>query len=224
MCGRCIIFTFDEVLEIIQQIEVGIPLNVQPDWPAVHPQAYPNSVAPLIVPTFDTAGPCPSPLSSGALEARELTWGFDESWNPNVVFNTRIESASKSTWQDSMEHRRCIIPVSSFFEAHHSETMPSPKTGKPLKRQYEFRVPGEDVILIGGIWRDDRFSMVTTDANSDMALVHHRMPLIVRQDELSVWLGPDYRTLADRSGIKLERAPAVSPTVGMVDAQPSLFD
>lgn len=222
MCGRCIIFTFDEVLEIIQQIEVGAPLNVQPDWPAVQPQAYPDSMAPLIVPTFDTAASARS-LVRGSLEARELAWGFEESWRPGVVFNTRIESASKPTWQDSMEHRRCVIPVSAFFETHQSETRPSPKTGKPIKRQYEFRVPGQDVILIGGIWRDDRFSMVTTDANTDMAPIHHRMPLIVRQEELPVWLGPDYRTLADRSSIKLEAEPAkvnVQPARG---AQPSLF-
>lgn len=223
MCGRCIIFTFDEVLEIIQQIEVGVPLNIQPDWPAVHPQAYPNSIAPLIVPTFDTAASARS-LVPGSLEARELVWGFEGSWRPGVVFNTRIESASKPTWQDSMEHRRCIIPVSAFFETHQSEMLPSPKTGKSIKRQYEFRVPGEDVILIGGIWRDDRFSMVTTDANCDMAPVHHRMPLVVRQEELPIWLGSDYRTLANRSDIRLEAEPAVAPTASMVDVQPSLFD
>lgn len=223
MCGRCIIFTFDEVLEILQQIEVGVPLNVQPDWPAVHPQAYPNSIAPLIVPTFDTAGPCPGLINPGALEARELAWGFEESWKQGIVFNTRIESASKPTWQDSMEHRRCIIPVSAFFETHQNETQPSLKTGKPIKRQYEFRVPGEEVILIGGIWRDDRFSMVTTDANADMAPVHHRMPLIVRQEEFPVWLGPDYRTLADRSGIKLEAEPAKVAVRPVESTQPSLF-
>lgn len=223
MCGRCIIFTFDEVLEIIQQIEVGAPLNFQPDWPAVTQVAFPNSAAPLIVPTFDTADSGMRSLVPGSLEARELAWGFEESWNPNVVFNTRIESASKPTWQDSMEHRRCIIPVSAFFETHQSETQPSPKTGRLIKRQYEFRVPGEDVILIGGIWRDDRFSMVTTDANADMAPIHHRMPLVVRQEELPVWLGPDYRILADRSGIRLEAEPAASPGSQGESIQPSLF-
>lgn len=230
MCGRCIIFTFDEVLDIIQQIEVGVPLNVQPDWPAVRPQAYPNSVAPLAVPTFDTADGA-SRLAGSSLEARDLVWGFEESWKPGVVFNTRIESTSKPTWHDSFEHRRCIIPVSAFFETHQSEKVASPKTGKAIKRQYEFRVPGEDVILIGGIWRDDRFSMVTTEANAFMAPIHHRMPLIVRQEELPTWLGPDYRTLADRSDIRLEVEPVAvaeqrtsSNAKPTASVQPSLFD
>lgn len=203
MCGRCVIFTFDEVLQVINEIELGRAFNFEPDWPARKVQAFPNSAAPLIVPQFDTATGFDA-LRSGSLSAKEMGWGFEESWKPGVVFNTRIESAMKPTWRDSMEHRRCIIPVSSFYETHREETFVSPKTGKPVKRQYEFRVPGDDVILIGCTWKDDRFSMVTTEANSDMAPIHHRMPLIIRQEELPLWLGPDYQELADRSSIKLE--------------------
>lgn len=203
MCGRCVIFTFDEVLQVINEIELGRAFNFEPDWPARKAQAFPNSAAPLIVPQFDTAVSAEN-LLRGSLEAREMRWGFEESWKPGVVFNTRIESAMKPTWRDSMEHRRCIIPVSSFYETHRDEAFVSPKTGKPVKRQYEFRVPGEDVILIGCTWKGDRFSMVTTEANSDMAPIHHRMPLVVRQEELPLWLGPDYQELADRSSIKLE--------------------
>lgn len=207
MCGRCIIFTFDEVLEIIREIEVGAPFNFEPDWPARRAQAYPKSAAPLIVPDFDTAVGVP-PLCAGSLSARELIWGFEESWKPGVVFNTRIESAMRPTWRESMEHRRCIIPVSAFFETHREETVVSQKTGKPIKRQYEFRVPGQDVILIGGTWRENSFSMVTTEANEDMAPIHHRMPLIVRQEEIPLWLGPEYQELADRLSIRVEAQPA----------------
>lgn len=207
MCGRCVVFTFDEVLEIINEIELGNAFNYEPDWPARKVQAFPNSAAPLIVPQFDTAIGVDA-LQSGSLSAREMGWGFEESWKPGVVFNTRIESATKPTWRDSMEHRRCIIPVASFFETHKDETVTSPRTSKPIKRQYEFRVPGEDVILIGCTWKGDRFSMVTTYANTDMGPIHNRMPLIVRQEELPIWLGPDYRELANRSSIKLEVKPA----------------
>lgn len=203
MCGRCVIFTFDEVLEVIREIELGSTFNFEPDWPARRLQAYPNSIASLIVPTFDTATGARA-LEHEALQARELAWGFEESWKPGVVFNTRIESATKPTWRDSIEHRRCVIPVSSFYETHRQETFASPKTGKPIKRQYEFRVPGEGVILISCTWKGDRFSMVTTEANADMAPIHHRMPLIVRQQELPLWFSSDYQRLSDRSSIKLE--------------------
>lgn len=207
MCKRCVIFTFDEVLEIIKEIELDSAFSLKPSWPTKRMQAYPNSSAPLIVPEFDTARGTPR-LGPESLQPRELAWGFEESWKPGVVFNTRIESAAKPTWRDSMEHRRCVIPVSSFFETHKSETVTSQKTGKPIKRQYEFRVLGEDVILIGCIWKGERFSMVTTEANADMASVHHRMPLVVRQQELPLWFGPDYQQLADRSSIALSAEPA----------------
>ena len=59
-------------------------------------------------------------------------------------------------------------------------------------------------MLIGGVRRGSQFSMVTTQANADMEPIHPRMPLIVRQGELDLWLGPDYRALADRSDIPLE--------------------
>lgn len=222
MCKRCIILTYDEVLDIVHRIEVGAPLNFNPDWPVRTTEAYPKSIAPLIVPKFDTATTVPtsslatesfSSSSSlpafppGSLGVRELSWGFEESWKPGVVFNTRIESATKPTWRESIEHRRCILPVLAFFETHREETYPSPKTGKLIKRQYEFRIPGQEIIFIGCIWREDTFSMVTTDANADMAPIHHRMPLIVRQKELPLWFGPDYQKLADRSGIRLESHP-----------------
>lgn len=207
MCKRCIIFTYDEVLDILMKLEVGAPLNFNPDWPVRTTEAYPKSVAPLIVPNFDTAASAPA-FTPGSLGVRELSWGFEESWKPGVVFNTRIESATKPTWQESMLHRRCILPVPAFFETHREETYPSPKTGKPIKRQYEFCVSGEDIIFIGCTWRENTFSMVTTDANADMAPIHHRMPLIVRQEELSLWFGPDYQQLADRSKIRLEARPA----------------
>lgn len=206
MCKRCIILTYDEVLDIVHRIEVGAPLNFNPDWPVRTTEAYPKSVAPLIVPKFDTAAPVPA-LAPGSLGVRKLSWGFEESWKPGVVFNTRIESVTKPIWRESMEHRRCVLPVLAFFETHQEETYPSPKTGKLIKRQYEFCISGQEIIFIGCIWREDTFSMVTTDANADMAPIHHRMPLIVRQKELPLWFGPDYQQLADRSEIRLESRP-----------------
>lgn len=217
MCGKCLIFTEDEVLDIVSQLEAGVSLVLNAPLDAGRPDVRPQSTAPLIVPAFDTAAGIPA-LAHGSLGVRGLLWGFEESWKPGVVFNTRIESAGKPTWADSMLHRRCVVPVSAFFETHRSETLPSPRTGRPVKRQYEFRVPGQDVILIGCIWREGRFSMVTTEANRDMAPVHDRMPLVVRQDELLTWLGPGYRKLADRSAVSLEAEPVIP-----AGTTPSLF-
>lgn len=207
MCNRYVTIGPEEMLKLIEQVGLDIPALLMTVPPASRYEVRPQAIAPLIVPAFDTAG-TPPVLEAGTLVPRELVWGFEESWKPGVIFNTRIESALKLTWRDAMEHRRCIIPAVSFFETHQSETMPSPRTGKPIKRPYEFWVPGSDIILIGGVWKGDRFSMVTTDANDSMAPIHQRMPLIVRQEELPIWLGPDYQELADRSSIELVGEPA----------------
>ena len=144
---------------------------------------------------------------NGSLRTAEAQWGFEQQWTPQPVFNTRIESADKPMWRASMEHDRCVIACRWFYESHGSETAVSERTGRQIKQQYVFRVPDEPVILIGGVRRGSQFSMVTTQANADMKPIHPRMPLIVRQGELDLWLGPDYRALADRSDIPLESKP-----------------
>lgn len=72
MCKRCVIFTYDEVLDIVMKLEVGAPLNFNPDWPVRTTEAYPKSIAPLIVPEFDTAASAPA-FAPGSLEVRELS-------------------------------------------------------------------------------------------------------------------------------------------------------
>ena len=64
-------------------------------------------------------------------------------------------------------------------------------------------------MLIGCIWKDDCFSMMTTQANASMMAVHHRMPLIGRQEELPIWFRGDYASLANGDAITLECEPAI---------------
>lgn len=71
MCNACIIFTYDEVLEITQKLEVSAPLAVNPDWPARKPNAHPKALAPLVIPAFDTAQ-APQALGAGSLAVKEL--------------------------------------------------------------------------------------------------------------------------------------------------------
>lgn len=169
-------------------------------------EAYPKSVVPIIAPTFDTAVGVPE-LRPGTLQTVKSQWGFEQEWTPQPVFNTRIESADKPMWRAPMEHERCVIACRWFYESHRSETVTSERTGRQVKRQYVFRVPGEPVMLIGGVRRGNQFSMITTEANASMEPIHPRMPLIMRQGELDLWLSPDYRALADRSEIALESRP-----------------
>lgn len=163
---------------------------------------YPKAVSPVIVPTFDTAVGITA-LAPGALERADLAWGYGTQWNPQPIFNTRIESADKPIWRASMEHDRCVIACRRFYESSGTETRVSERTGRVIKQQYLFAIPDMPIMFIGGIRRGDEYSMVTTRANAAMAPVHPRMPLILHPTELTTWLGPAYMRLADRSAVPL---------------------
>lgn len=209
MCAHYVGLTAEQVEQAIRELTTpktadgDAATQLELDLPPSGVDVFPKSTAPVIVPDFDTAVGVPE-LAPGMLTAQPLQWGFTPTWTKDVVFNTRIESADKPMWRSAMEHGRCLVVCRWFYETHRTETTVSERTGRPIKQRYAFRVPGAPVMLIGCVRRGAEFSMVTTDANADMAPVHPRMPLIVRPDEADLWLGPGYPALADRSGIRLD--------------------
>lgn len=143
------------------------------------------------------------------LAVEELTWGYPVEWRRGPVFNTRIETAlapGRTMWSASFERGRCLVPALAFHESHATETVPSVRTGRPVKRQYRFSLPGGEAMLLAGVQEDGRFSLVTTEPNACVAAVHDRMPLVLRADEAQAWLEGDCALLVDRSGIGLVAA------------------
>ena len=161
--------------------------------------ARPGSVVPVFVP--DAAG--------GGLAVAQLTWGFPMGDKECAVFNTRIESALEQLhhgggmWARAIAEGRCLVPVRAFYESHQTKRVASEKTGKPVRRQYRFRLPGARAFLLAAVQEDGRFSIVTTAPNASVSPVHDRMPLVLGSGESSVWLGPEFARLADRSMIAL---------------------
>ncbi|MGI3167031.1 SOS response-associated peptidase [Pseudooceanicola sp. 200-1SW] len=152
------------------------------------------------------AGPdynlCPTePLAvvrAGAGEApRRLSamrWGFLPSWYKTptdgpLLINARAETiAEKPAFREACRQRRCLVPVSGFYEWHRAEGQKLP--------WYFSRADGAPLVL-AGIWQDwgageDRqatVALVTTSANALMAPVHHRMPVVVEEGDWPLWLG-----------------------------------
>lgn len=147
-----------------------------------------------------------------------LTWGFPLDGKPNAVFNTRIESAleqlrlgRRGMWAKAIAEGRCLVPVRAFYEGHMTERVESERTGKPVRRQYRFRIPGARAFLLAAVQADGRFSVVTTAPNASVSPVHDRMPLVLGPGESGVWLGPDSR--GSRTGARSDspRSPRRSP-------------
>ena len=198
MCHRIHPLLLSELYEALEALRASGRARVPAREPGVVvPDAYPGTKLPLFIPT-----------QQGSLEAAELTWGFDAPSNASskLVFNTRIETAlsqaraGRGLWSEAILNGRCLVPVRSFYE---SWTRTPPRRGA----QVRFNYPGHQVFLLAGIWQGDRCSIVTTEPNASVAPTHSRMPLVLAPGESSIWLGPDFAGLADRSRIMLDATP-----------------
>ena len=199
MCHRISPLLIEELREALRLLgETGRARVPQREPGFVVPDCYPGKQLPLFVPD-----------DSGALEAVELTWGFD---NPvpgaksKYVFNTRIETAisqmrsGRGLWAQPIRDGRCLVPVRGFYE---SWTRSAPRRGA----QVSFVYPNHAVFLLAAVYEEDRVSIVTTEPNGAVSPYHSRMPLVLAPGESSVWLGDGFASLADRSAIILNAAP-----------------
>lgn len=162
-------------------------------------------------------------VRDGRLARETMTYGYPASWNKGkLIYNARFENALRpgSMWNDSLAYRRCLIPITAFYEPDKAHIVPSPRTGKLVRQQVRFTLqskepaPGSDsrtgksststpLFFLAGIYENARFAVVTCAPNASVAPVHDRMPIALRPEEASIWLGRAYTTLADRSGMAL---------------------
>jgi putative SOS response-associated peptidase YedK len=199
MCGRMIVLTYDEVLDLVQVVKTG-PANPYPDWPARKPiEAFPQSTVPIIT------GEGTGPVCLDKLRVSSSNWGYPVTWSHAPVFNTRIESLreGRGMWRNSAENGRCLVPTLGFYERHGSQKVRSKRTGRLVQRQYEFSLVDESITWLAGISEGDHFSVVTTEPNRFVAPIHHRMPLVLRREELPQWLEGEWGGLANRSDVEL---------------------
>jgi putative SOS response-associated peptidase YedK len=142
-------------------------------------------------------------------QLRVLRWGLIPSWakDPaigNRMINARMETvAEKPAFRRAFSSRRCLLPADGYFEWY--PTAELGKGGKPLKQPFFIRPKDGGVLAMAGlyeIWRDptrdeddpDRFrwtcTVITTEAEDDVGMIHDRMPLMVERDRWSAWLDP----------------------------------
>ena len=115
-----------------------------------------------------------------------MAWGFPRFDGKGLLINARAESAmERKTFRNSVQHRRCIIPAKSFYEWDKS------------KEKFSFERYDSPVLFMAGCYNQydqDRFVILTTDANPSVSPVHDRMPLILEPDELESWVLDDGAT------------------------------
>ncbi len=132
-----------------------------------------------------------------ALPAR---WGLIPSWAKDATiaqhtFNARAETiAEKPSFRSAFKRRRCIVPMSAFFEWRAI-------ADQKKKEKLRFASPDGNPLAVAGLWERwdksgdgcvvDTFSVITTAANGLMAPMHDRMPAILAKSDWDAWLDPE---------------------------------
>ncbi len=120
----------------------------------------------------------------GALTAAAMSWGYPRWDGKGLIINARSETIlEKRSFRQSALRTRCVVPASTFFEWDYSR--------EPVL----FNVPEQPVMFLAGIWDhfggEDRFTILTVEANDSMRPYHDRMPLILEESEIRRWILDD---------------------------------
>ncbi len=112
-----------------------------------------------------------------------MPWGFF-SFDKKLLINARAESVlEKKLFSEGIRHRRCVIPAGCFYEWDRN------------KVKNTFTLPEERALFMAGFYdlfeNQDRFIILTTEANESMRPVHDRMPLLFSKDRIRDWILDD---------------------------------
>lgn len=118
-------------------------------------------------------------------------WGLIPSWSKEVpafaMINVRAETITeKPTFRSGLQRRRCLVPVTGFYEWRQSDKQP-----------YFIHASDGGLLFLAGIYdawyaADGSYipslGIITTDANGAMKELHHRMPVLISRDDRLTWL------------------------------------
>lgn len=140
-------------------------------------------------------GPILRPIDSG-LELRELRWGLIPWLHKKTVkewkvltTNARSETVETiASYKSAFAERRCLIPVSAFYE------WTGEKKGQ--KTKWAFTLPGSEWFCFAGIWdrahtadgEIESYALVTLPPSPDFEKYHDRSPLVLRPEDYRAWL------------------------------------
>lgn len=170
MCGRYYVDdeTAREIERIIriadEKVRKAAPVKIRAK------DIHPTDVAPIL-----------TALENGGISCSMQKWGLPGFDGKQVIFNARSESAlEKRMFREGVEHRRIVVPATWFYEWNRN------------KEKNIFYRKEQPVLFMAGIYNryqgEDRFVILTTDANASMSPVHNRMPLILEPEEIADWI------------------------------------
>jgi putative SOS response-associated peptidase YedK len=131
--------------------------------------------------------------SQSSMDLALMNWGWQRPWDESKrLFNARKCSAKgQSIWQskvwgDAIRQRRCLLPIDCFYEWDQN----FPRGKRP---RYRVEPSQREVMSLGAIYEINQagefcLSVCTTEPNSSMQQIHHRMPVMIEPEHAQEWL------------------------------------
>ena len=132
-----------------------------------------------------------------------VSWGLIGPWLTDMqearasqsrAINARSESIhEKPTFRNAFRSTRCLIPAAGYYEWATALGKYSPKQPFYISARDEKQLP------IAGIWSSwsapngeiiETASIITQEAQGELATIHSRMPVFMPQDRWDLWLNP----------------------------------
>ncbi len=127
---------------------------------------------------------------------RTMQWGLVPAWakDPSLgarLINARSETArDKPAFRSAFKRRRCLLPAQVFYEW---------RKDPDSKQPFAVGLAGGIPFAMAGLWEHWQggdgsellsATMLTTTANSLVAPIHDRMPVLVPPEAMVDWLDP----------------------------------
>lgn len=185
MCGRYATFTRLDDVAALFSLDVISPEVAERgrSW-----NVAPTTSVPIIVEKYDD--------DDHLVRAAHLAkWGLIPPWakDPSIgarMINARSETvAEKKSFAPSLAKRRCVVVADGYYE-----WLTSPDGKQPY---YISRPDGQPLAFAGlySWWKDGEewvlsTTIITQDANPELAFIHDRTPHVLEVADLAEWLDP----------------------------------
>ena len=189
MCGRVLV-DYDENMDVAKGTELAAWMRQRPDGYQPSWNLKPTQDIPVALTDHKT----------GEKQLRYAYWSLVPIWSKELktkfpTFNARSETVTeKASFKNQVKGRRCVIPVSGFYEW----------TGPKGKRTPHAIFGPQPVIPMAGLYSwwhepgagDDEgwhltATILTRASAGIMADLHDRMPVFMSDELLHDWLDPE---------------------------------
>ena len=153
-------------------------------------------------PTYPNFNVCPTNQVAvcisvnGTRRLGGMRWGFIPTSyaSPDsgpLIINARAETVvTKGTFAQSVRTRRCIIPMSGYYEW---------QVDGQARLPHFTHNTDSSLMAVGGIWqmwgtgshKQATCAIITVPSADSMSHLHHRMPLILAKSDWAKWLGEE---------------------------------